>query len=52
MAHFYKLLFQAKNIVLHDEEIYDPITGLHQKTHYGRPNWDNIMPDIAKNHPG
>lgn len=41
----------AKNIVLHDEEIYDPITGLHQKTHYGRPNWDKIIPDIAKDHP-
>ncbi|KAL4232497.1 NADPH oxidase 3 [Mactra antiquata] len=41
----------AKAIVLHDEEIYDPITGLHQKTHYGRPNWDQIMPSIAKDHP-
>ncbi|XP_052808719.1 cytochrome b-245 heavy chain-like isoform X2 [Mya arenaria] len=42
----------AKTIVLHDEEIYDPITGLQQKTHYGRPNWDQIMPTIADKHPG
>ncbi|XP_045195343.2 cytochrome b-245 heavy chain-like isoform X1 [Mercenaria mercenaria] len=42
----------AKTIVLHDEDIYDPVTGLYQKTHYGRPNWDQIMPNIAKDHPG
>lgn len=42
----------AKAIVLHEEDIYDAVTGLHQKTHYGRPNWDQILPNIANNHPG
>lgn len=42
----------AKNIVLHDDEVYDAVTGLYQKTHYGRPNWDNIMPNIANDHKG
>eukprot|EP01097_Dermamoeba_algensis_P003670 TRINITY_DN2525_c0_g1_i2.p1 TRINITY_DN2525_c0_g1~~TRINITY_DN2525_c0_g1_i2.p1 ORF type:complete len:299 (-),score=68.25 TRINITY_DN2525_c0_g1_i2:804-1700(-) len=29
----------------------DPITGLHARTHYGRPNWDQIFTDIAHQHP-
>ncbi|KAK3608414.1 hypothetical protein CHS0354_035417 [Potamilus streckersoni] len=41
----------AKNIVLHENEEFDPITGLQQKTHYGRPNWNKIFPAIAEAHP-
>ena len=44
-------LFQAQNIILHEHEDVDPVTGLAQKTHYGRPNWDKIFQDLAKSHP-
>uniref|UniRef100_A0A8C1I903 NADPH oxidase 2 n=1 Tax=Cyprinus carpio TaxID=7962 RepID=A0A8C1I903_CYPCA len=30
----------------------DPITGLKQKTRYGKPNWDNEFSAIATQHPG
>ncbi|XP_062589559.1 uncharacterized protein LOC134251193 [Saccostrea cucullata] len=42
---------QAQNIILHEHEDVDPVTGLAQKTHYGRPNWDKIFQDLAKSHP-
>lgn len=43
---------QAKNIMLHDRESgLDPITGLQQKTHYGRPQWDRIFTSLAEAHP-
>ncbi|XP_066276251.1 cytochrome b-245 heavy chain-like [Branchiostoma lanceolatum] len=43
---------QAKNIILHEEENSDVITGLQQKTHYGRPHWDQIFSNIAQSHTG
>ncbi|XP_071955095.1 NADPH oxidase 2-like [Antedon mediterranea] len=43
---------QAKNIYLHEEENEDAITGLRQKTHYGRPKWDDIFKQIASDNPG
>ncbi|XP_033102210.1 cytochrome b-245 heavy chain-like [Anneissia japonica] len=43
---------QAKNIYLQEEENTDAITGLRQKTHYGRPVWDNIFKQIASDNPG
>lgn len=43
---------QAKNIYLNEEEETDAITGLQQKTHYGRPQWDSIFKDIALKNPG
>ncbi|XP_052244445.1 cytochrome b-245 heavy chain-like isoform X2 [Dreissena polymorpha] len=42
----------AKSIVKHDEDVYDSVTGLHQKTHFGRPNWDLILPKIAQDRKG
>uniref|UniRef100_A0A8C8VQW6 NADPH oxidase 3 n=1 Tax=Pelusios castaneus TaxID=367368 RepID=A0A8C8VQW6_9SAUR len=36
---------------LHDDEKMDVITGLRQKTFYGRPNWDTEFRQIAGNHP-
>ncbi|KAJ7342129.1 hypothetical protein JRQ81_009078 [Phrynocephalus forsythii] len=42
---------QATHIALHDDEKVDVITGLRQKTFYGRPNWDNEFKHIAENHP-
>lgn len=30
----------------------DAVTGLRQKTHYGRPRWDQIFQDLASAHSG
>ncbi len=43
---------QAKNIYLQEEEEVDAITGLKQKTNYGRPKWDDIFKVIAEENPG
>ncbi|XP_070567414.1 cytochrome b-245 heavy chain-like isoform X2 [Ptychodera flava] len=43
---------QARNIYLHEGDDADVVTGLQQKTHYGRPQWDQIFPGIADAHPG
>ncbi|KAL5009510.1 hypothetical protein ScPMuIL_011815 [Solemya velum] len=43
---------QAHNIVLNEEEGRDAVTGLQQKTHFGRPQWDKIFPSLVANHPG
>ncbi|MGH0168538.1 UNVERIFIED_CONTAM: hypothetical protein FKN15_057817 [Acipenser sinensis] len=43
---------QAAHFTVHHEEENDPITGLKQKTLYGRPNWENEFKTIAGNHPG
>ncbi|XP_006008590.1 NADPH oxidase 3 [Latimeria chalumnae] len=43
---------QAAHIALHCDEKRDVITGLKQKTFYGRPNWDIEFKKIADNHPG
>ncbi|XP_044302058.1 NADPH oxidase 3 [Varanus komodoensis] len=42
---------QAAHIALHHDEKVDVITGLRQKTFYGRPNWDTEFKQIAENHP-
>ncbi|XP_003215824.1 NADPH oxidase 3 [Anolis carolinensis] len=42
---------QATHIALHSDEKVDVITGLRQKTYYGRPNWDKEFKQIAENHP-
>ncbi|XP_076992228.1 NADPH oxidase 3 isoform X1 [Tamandua tetradactyla] len=42
---------QAGHIALHWDENTDVITGLKQKTFYGRPNWNNEFRQIAYNHP-
>uniref|UniRef100_A0A8C5DIF3 NADPH oxidase 2 n=1 Tax=Gouania willdenowi TaxID=441366 RepID=A0A8C5DIF3_GOUWI len=41
-AEHYWVQHQAEN---------DPITGLKQKTHFGKPNWDNEFTSIASKHP-
>lgn len=43
---------QAHNIILHEGDEADPVTGLHQKTHYGRPDWDKIFETLSKDHAG
>ncbi|XP_028620217.1 NADPH oxidase 3 [Grammomys surdaster] len=42
---------QAIHIALHWDESLDVITGLQQKTFYGRPNWNEEFKQIAYNHP-
>ncbi|XP_022081729.1 NADPH oxidase 1-like [Acanthaster planci] len=43
---------QAKNIYLQEEQEVDAITGLRQKTNYGRPKWDDTFKMIAENNSG
>ncbi|XP_055982360.1 NADPH oxidase 3 [Sorex fumeus] len=43
---------QAIYIALHWDETTDAITGLKQKTSYGRPNWNKEFQQMAYNHPG
>nr|CAB3235208.1 predicted NADPH oxidase 2 [Phallusia mammillata] len=42
---------QAKAIAAHEEDERDVITGLEQKTHFGRPNWDELFRNIGQTHP-
>ena len=37
--------------MLHEDEAGDAITGLQQKTHYGRPRWSEIFESISRAHP-
>ena len=46
------LWFQAINIASREEDVYDVITGLKQKTYYGRPNWDQEFSAMAQAHEG
>ncbi|XP_066509382.1 cytochrome b-245 heavy chain-like isoform X1 [Hoplias malabaricus] len=43
---------EAAHFRVHHEAENDPITGLKQKTLYGKPNWDNEFNSIATSHPG
>lgn len=38
-----------QNIVLNDSEVYDPVTELQTKTHFGRPNWKSIFKSVKLN---
>uniref|UniRef100_UPI003AAC3AB6 cytochrome b-245 heavy chain n=1 Tax=Centroberyx gerrardi TaxID=166262 RepID=UPI003AAC3AB6 len=43
---------EAAHFWVHHEAENDPITGLKQKTLYGKPNWDNEFTTIGNKHPG
>ncbi|CAL8291031.1 unnamed protein product [Lota lota] len=43
---------EAAHFRVHHEAENDPITGLKQKTLYGKPNWDNEFTNIGAQHPG
>uniref|UniRef100_A0A8B9HCD0 Cytochrome b-245, beta polypeptide (chronic granulomatous disease) n=1 Tax=Astyanax mexicanus TaxID=7994 RepID=A0A8B9HCD0_ASTMX len=43
---------EAAHLRVQYEAENDPITGLKQKTLYGKPNWDNEFNTIATSHPG
>lgn len=49
--YFLFLTFQATHFTMHHDEEKDVITGLKQKTQYGRPNWENEFKTIAGQHP-
>mgnify|MGYP002804488286 FL=1 len=43
---------EARNIMVRDErQSVDVITGLKQKTHFGRPEWTDIFKTIANDNP-
>lgn len=42
---------EAAHFRVHHEAENDPITGLKQKTLYGKPNWDNEFTNIVSQHP-
>jgi hypothetical protein len=35
-----------------DESEFDPVTGLRQKTNYGRPDWTKLFSEFSKTHNG
>ncbi|XP_041929796.1 NADPH oxidase 1 [Alosa sapidissima] len=41
----------ATHAMVHFDEDTDIVTGLKQKTHYGRPNWDKEFEQIRKENP-
>uniref|UniRef100_A0AAY4BZP7 FAD-binding FR-type domain-containing protein n=1 Tax=Denticeps clupeoides TaxID=299321 RepID=A0AAY4BZP7_9TELE len=41
----------AAHVMVHFDEDTDVITGLKQKTHYGRPNWDKEFEEVRKDNP-
>ena len=42
---------QAFAIMLREGEERDAITGLHAKTHFGRPEWPKIFDGMSLAHP-
>ncbi|XP_052010700.1 NADPH oxidase 1 isoform X2 [Xyrauchen texanus] len=42
---------QADHVMVHFDKDTDIITGLKQKTHYGRPNWDKEFDEVRKENP-
>ncbi|KAK1167464.1 cytochrome b-245 heavy chain-like [Acipenser oxyrinchus oxyrinchus] len=41
----------AAHVMVHFDKDTDVVTGLKQKTHYGRPNWEKEFEDIRNAHP-
>uniref|UniRef100_UPI003AAA8FAC NADPH oxidase 1 isoform X1 n=1 Tax=Centroberyx gerrardi TaxID=166262 RepID=UPI003AAA8FAC len=41
----------ACHVMVHFDEDTDVVTGLKQKTHYGRPNWDKEFEQVRKENP-
>nr|XP_046261464.1 NADPH oxidase 1 [Scatophagus argus] len=42
---------QADHVMVHSDEDKDVITGLRQKTYYGRPAWDKEFEQVRKENP-
>ncbi|XP_037531665.1 NADPH oxidase 1 [Nematolebias whitei] len=41
----------TNHVMVHFDEDTDVVTGLKQKTHYGRPNWDKEFDQVRKENP-
>ncbi|KAF6732443.1 Cytochrome b-245 heavy chain [Oryzias melastigma] len=41
----------TNQVIVHFDEDTDVVTGLKQKTHYGRPNWDKEFDQVRKENP-
>ncbi|KAM3866779.1 NADPH oxidase 1 [Diretmus argenteus] len=41
----------ATHVMVHFDEDTDVVTGLKQKTHYGRPNWEKEFEQVRKENP-
>ncbi|XP_036381059.1 cytochrome b-245 heavy chain-like isoform X1 [Megalops cyprinoides] len=41
----------AAHVMVHFDKDTDVVTGLRQKTHYGRPNWDKEFEQVRKENP-
>ncbi len=51
-THYFDYCLKAAHLRVQYEAENDPITGLKEKTRYGKPNWDNEFSAIATQHPG
>lgn len=45
------ILSQADHAKVHSDEDKDVVTGLRQKTYYGRPAWDKEFEQVRKENP-
>lgn len=45
------LRLKADHAMVHFDKDTDIITGLKQKTHYGRPNWDREFEQVRQENP-
>ncbi len=45
------LYLQANHAMVHFDKDIDIITGLKQKTRYGRPNWDKEFEQVRQENP-
>ena len=48
---FLPILSQANYVKTNYDKDTDVVTGLKQKTHYGRPNWDKEFEQVRKENP-
>lgn len=48
---FTDVLWQADHVTVYVDHEKDVVTGLKQKTHYGRPAWDKEFEIVRKENP-
>lgn len=48
---FHQCLLQADHVTVYVDHDKDVVTGLKQKTHYGRPAWDKEFEIVRKENP-
>lgn len=45
------ILAQADHVMVHSDQDKDVVTGLKQKTNYGRPDWNKEFEEVRKENP-